>query len=274
VAIPNDVLISWARPGKDEMSKQTYSALKEVIQENIPGCDVRLQGSYANSTNVRDNSDIDILVMCKGFSSSNQVYQGLRPLSELKHIMYNSINGKRNYIFSEGKKTIEYKDSYGLGVPADIVPCVKFTMPNGKDAIALYNSSTGQTIHNYPFQHIENGESKSGRTNGNYKKSIRMFKNARNKLVSDHSIDEKCAPSYFIECLIYNAPDSLFAGSEPKVFNNVLNWIWKGSLTYTADMVCQNGITKLFGNESTQWNVADFVKFRSQLFLLRSKWRS
>lgn len=271
MAIPNDVLISWARPGKNEMSKQTYSALREVIQENIPGCDVRLQGSYANSTNVRDNSDIDILVMCKGFSPSNQACQGPRPLSELKPFVYNSINGKRNYIFSMGKKTIEYKGSYGLRVPADIVPCVKF-MLNGKDAIALYNSSNGQTIHNYPFQHIDNGESKSGRTNGNYKKSIRMFKNARNKLISERMMDEKCAPSYFIECLIYNAPDSLFAGSEPEVFNNVLNWM--SNLAYTADMICQDGITKLFGNESTQWNVVDFVIFRSQLILLRTNWRS
>ena len=73
MSIPLEVLQKWAKPGKNEMSKQTYSALRDVLLKKLdsPQPNIYLQGSYRNSTNVRDNSDIDIVVE---FSSDYDVY--------------------------------------------------------------------------------------------------------------------------------------------------------------------------------------------------------
>ena len=62
--IPSEVLQKWSKPGKNEMSKQTYAVLRELLFDrlDVPRQNIYLQGSYRNSTNIRDNSDIDIVV--------------------------------------------------------------------------------------------------------------------------------------------------------------------------------------------------------------------
>lgn len=265
MVIPKDVLVNWAKPGKNEISKQTYSALKEVITKNVECTNVRLQGSYSNSTNVRDNSDIDILVMCKGYSPD---IGGHKSIAGLKQHVYNSINGKNGYKFTMGNKTIKHNGGSGK-VPADIIPCVE-CIYGGKSGIAIYDSSNQNVIFNYPILHQKNGEAKSDRTNGNYKKAIRMFKNARNQLVKDNRLSEGCAPSYFIECLMYNVPDDEFKGSEFDIFHNSLVWIRNTNINNT---ICQNGVTNIFGSESTQWNIENFRMFKNALVLQWDEWR-
>ena len=54
-------------------------------------------------------------------------------------------------------------------------------------------------IVNYPKEHYKNGAAKSSRTWDRYKRTVRMFKNARNILESDGRISANLAPSYFVE---------------------------------------------------------------------------
>ena len=108
--------------------------------------------------------------------------------------------------------------------------------------------------------------------NGEYAdKAVRMFKNARNYIVDLKYISDNLAPSYFIECLLYNVPDEYFDGNESNCMFNVLKWLFnhRNSL---GGMVCQNGITNLFGNSSTQWNTSDAKLFIEKLVYLWDNW--
>lgn len=271
MAIPYDKLVSWAKPGKNQNSRDTYAKLRQIIEENFDNVDIFLQGSYANSTNVRDNSDIDVVVVAKDYTTRTLApFSDQKNLITLKEDLYKAINGKRNFKFVRGAKTIKYEgNSYNL-VPADIIPACYF-VKNGQQGIALFDAYKNQTIYNYPKQHKENGEEKSGNTNGNYKKTVRMFKNARNHIIDLKYIPDNLAPSYFIECLLYNVPDEYFDGNESNCMFNVLKWLFnhRNSL---GGMVCQNGITNLFGNSSTQWNTSDAKLFIEKLVYLWDNW--
>lgn len=257
MAIPSDVLQKWARPGKNEMSSQTYHALREVISSklDIPQSDIYLQGSYRNSTNVRDNSDIDIVVE---FSPEYDVRY-------LKDNVYRCIQNANNFHFTTGSKTVKYKGLRNQYVPADIVPCV--TVPNKQDCVRIYDSFRGTTIENYPKIHIRNGESKSGNTSGNSKKAVRILKNARNYL-EDRGYRTGIS-SYTIECMVYNIPDDEFVGNESELWNNVLDWLSHNKLRLSS-MKTQDGKNLLFFSGGRSTSTA--YTFIDNLVVLWNNW--
>lgn len=74
-----------------------------------------------------------------------------------------------------------------------------------------------------------------------------MFKSARNCLEEEGFIREGSAPSYFIECVLYNVPDDYFQGYPPYSFFGIRDWLFKNkwSLRFAK---CQNGITDIFAS--------------------------
>ena len=78
---------------------------------------------------------------------------------------------------------------------------------------------------NYPKEHSRNGSAKSAQTWDRYKRTVRMFKNARNYLESSGKISADLAPSYFIECLLYNAPDLGFQHSFQNTYAAIVKWV-------------------------------------------------
>ena len=78
------------------------------------------------------------------------------------------------------------------------------------EGMTFYALRDKRWVVNYPKEHYKNGASKSRRTGDRYKRTVRMFKNARNYLETNHAMSSKLVPSYFAECLLYNAPDTAF----------------------------------------------------------------
>ena len=76
-----------------------------------------------------------------------------------------------------------------------------------------------------------------------------MFKAARNQLVSRRVLTKVDAPSYFIECLLYNVPDGLFAQELAPTYTGILDWLKTAKLD---DFQCQNGQLPLFGPQPEQ----------------------
>ena len=79
-----------------------------------------------------------------------------------------------------------------------------------------------------------------------------MFKAARNQLVSKRALTKEDVPSYFIECLLYNVPDGLFAPKLAPTYTGILAWLKTAKLN---DFQCQNGLVSLFGPQPEQWSV-------------------
>ena len=76
----------------------------------------------------------------------------------------------------------------------------------------------GTRVSNYPKQHRENLVAKNQATSEWFKHIVRICKNARQKLIDQGVIAVGVAPSYYIEGLLYNVPDSLFGKSYQQTF--------------------------------------------------------
>ena len=78
-----------------------------------------------------------------------------------------------------------------------------------------------------------------------------MFKAARNRLVETKALTKDDAPSYFIECLLYNVPDALFKPKLAPTYSGILAWL---KTTKLGDFQCQNRKVALFGSGREQWS--------------------
>ena len=284
MSIPFNVLINWAKPGKSENSKVTYEKLSNLLDSTLYGnYETFLQGSYHNTTHVKENSDIDIVVLNNDIFINNSLYGlrgNLQDLISYKDFIFYRIQGAQNFNFSLGNKTIKYEGNTNY-VPADIVPCgcYKDATIGAPTGTILFDDHTRKYFVNYPKQHYANGTLKSQLTNGNFKKTVRMFKNARNFAVRKHLLKtEDIAPSYFLECLIYNIPNGCFIGNEYDIFYKSISWLYQNRNSL-SNMKCQNQIQKLFGyNDSNssviynKWNTVDAITFIDAIVELWNNW--
>src|SRR5215469_14994830 len=97
------------------------------------------------------------------------------------------------------------------------------TNNEGYDEGLEFVDAAGNYTINFPKLHIANGEARNSqnRTNGHYKPAVRMFKNARYRATERGFLDD--APSYFVECLLYNVPDVCFTDSMQGSYADVVN---------------------------------------------------
>jgi hypothetical protein len=54
---------------------------------------------------------------------------------------------------------------------------------------------------------------------------VRIFKNMRNRMVSDNMIEAGLAPSYFLEGMLSNVPNTSFGQSYNSTVANCINWV-------------------------------------------------
>ena len=134
-------------------------------------------------------------------------------------------------------------------IPADADRVVTLSH---KEGIGFYVPDEGRWGVSYPQLHRQRGLKKERATNKRFKRTIRMFKAARNQLVSKRAFIKEDAPSYFIKCLLYNVSDGLFAQQRTPTYAGILDWL---KTTKLDDFQCQNGLVPLFGLGREQWSV-------------------
>jgi len=284
--IPESQLERWSHQGATTTAKQTHESIRAALDryewpKDKP--EIYLQGSYKNSTNIRGNSDVDVVVQLNsvfmnnlteeqkrefGFTKAEYTWQDFRQNVRTALITYYDI-----LRVQEGKKTLKVETSY---LPADVVVCIQYRKyplnPKSEDdyveGMTFYVPSESRWVINYPKLHYQNGTAKNQQTNGMYKPTIRIFKNARTYLV-DRGAPHDLAPSYFIECLLYNVPDSRFIGTFQEIFRNVTHWLIGSDLT---SFRCQNEQDNLFGNSPEQWIEEDAKRFLEYVMDLWNKW--
>lgn len=293
MTIPEEQLTSWSRQGAIELSKTTHESIRNAIDKyngwpTDVTKEVYLQGSYRNDTNIRGDSDVDVVIELTsifwnnlttiekgqlGFSTSTYTLQ------EFKNSVIDALTSYygSSYIDSSGSKSIKVTANSGR-LKADVVVCATYKYYENlrvrSQGITFWDSYSNQII-NYPKIHIENGINKnsSSKTNGWFKPSVRMLKNARNKLVELGKITADDCPSYFIECLTYNVPDNAFGDSYQDCFVNILNYLLQNLTEQNIkEYICQNGMYYLFGLLSVQWNLQSAQRFVNSLGNLWREW--
>jgi predicted nucleotidyltransferase len=250
MSITDSQLQAWAQAPSATKYITTRNRIEKALVEKFgSNIQVYLQGSYKNSTHVKAESDVDIIV-----EYTPAYYPGLHQLSEQERIKYHELHTNHDYTFAQfktdvfdvlkneftpeevekGQKSIKVLKN-DQRVNADVIACFthqRFTSPSEFDPGAVgihFFTDAGQEVINFPRQHHENGESKNheDRTNGKYKDFVRIYKNLRYKLVDEGLLEDDEIASHFIECLVWNVPDGYFDGSDyPEILKAVTAQVW------------------------------------------------
>jgi hypothetical protein len=289
MGIPESQLETWSHQGAVTTAKATHESIRNALNSyewpNGVDFEVYLQGSYKNDTNTRGDMDVDLVVQLNStffynnLSEEQKKYLGLSLASyEWNDFRSDVLSALKGYygslVITEGNKSIKVKAGGGR-LPADVVVCAqyrKYRSPNSYDyveGVTFWTKNENRQIINYPKIHYDNGVSKHQKTNNQYKPTVRVFKNIRNYLEENYHISDSLAPSYLLECLLYNVPNDKFIGNYRDVFCNILNWLNKANL---EAFVCQNEQLKLFGDTPEQWSIYDAERFIQKLIKLLNDW--
>ena len=284
MGIPEHRLENWSNPGAQTGSAETYNSIKAALSSHewphhMRNYTVYLQGSYPNHTNIRGDSDVDVVVETPSTFYHNvsheqrELYGLTTPGSFTWHDFRDEVKSAlRNYYGShavtQGNKSIKVA-GYGNRLNADVIPCNEYRRYTSYYIFAsgmTFWSLSGKQIINYPNLHLANGSAKNMSCNHNYKPSIRMLKNARN-----HAKNE--FPSYFLECLIYNVTDHCFQSSHSQTFLSVLLFLCRardnGQL---PSFLCQNQQQRMFGSEEHQISIDEGLSFIDTLVRQWNHW--
>lgn len=242
--ITDQQLQNWANPlSETENAKcvATVASIRKVLQDKFgSSVDIFLQGSYKNNTNVKQDSDVDIVVCYK-----NAFFPETSSLSPQDKALHKTYYSDSDYTFAQFKNEVEKvlvlnypeavrrknkciqinKNSYRID--ADVIPCFihkRFSTATTVSAEGIeLVSDDGSRIKSFPKQHYDNGVAKNTSTNQTYKATVRMIKNCRNHLIDNNHIDDKAMPSFFLECLVWNVPHSHFANyTHRQIVNEVI----------------------------------------------------
>jgi hypothetical protein len=223
-------LSGWTGPSSgSEQDKQdrTERMIRQAIDSHEPfnNCSLKVyaKGSYANNTNVRSDSDVDISVQCtevlyweeheKGIYTPGKPYEGVWTPAKLRAELLSAMKAKfPGHVDSMGSTAIQI-NSNSARVDADVVPCFSYQYylnNETRNGTKIFKTD-GSSIVNYPDQQMENGIAKNKRTGYAYKKGARLLKRVENVMAEEEVFRE--LPSFFMECLAYNCPDTVFAHS-------------------------------------------------------------
>lgn len=236
-----------------------------------------IQGSYANNTCVRNESDVDIAVVREdlyeyafGEKFSSSTTDQKDGAVKLKNAVEKTLRNKFPYQVHRGNKSIKV-DGNTYRKQADTVPCLSlryYYRSHLKDYLTYQEgvvifADDGSIIKNFPKQHIVNGKAKNNRTRYYYKKMVRIIKKMRH-LMSD--IGYSCADSvssFGVESLLWNFPDACFTkySCYGFAFEEIVDYAYKHKAELSSYYEV-NGIKKLC---PTQQDINNFSAFIDKL---------
>lgn len=238
------------------------------------------KGSYANDTNVRLDSDVDVVVENHAVYYSDSEAENPQPdpsfspytgpwtpaawREEVARAISNYFGNSE--VDTSGEIAITVKEKPGSRPSADVVPAFDYVRyddafraikhPGSK----VFKKANGSIV-NYPHQQLANGKIKERNTGGQYKSFVRTLKNAENTLVKEGVGDE--LPSYFMECLIYNVPDNILRSgySLSDGFRRTLYWLYQNlNDEYVYERWLEPNELKYLFWSGNKWSLSDAQK--------------
>ncbi|EGW52562.1 hypothetical protein HMPREF1022_00535 [Desulfovibrio sp. 6_1_46AFAA] len=223
----------WAKPpGTTEETRcsNAESAIKNALSRSafLSGINYSAfaQGSYANNTNVRADSDVDVGVLCKDVFFY-ELPEGMHPedfsiapapfsYADYKNAIYDALvtHFGRSAV-KRGNKAIDVKENT-YHVEADVAPFFEHRRYNSDGTFLsgceLRPDDNSRQVINWPQQHYSNGVDKNLNTGRRYKSVVRILKSLSCEM-SECRIKDCGVCGFFIECLAWNVPNSNFGNS-------------------------------------------------------------
>ncbi len=261
MTIPESTLSSWSHHQAATAFKQAHVPIRKALEARKElsqfKYEVFLQGSYKNDTNLGGDSDVDVVVrLSSKLKPAVADLTGERLQEDGSHKFVHgqwksfrdealkALRAKFGKAATSGRKTLKVPKGK-IPADADLVVTVSY-----REGIGFYFSDERRWVVSFPQQHHNHGLKKEKATNMRFKRTIRMFKAARNRLVEKGLLKKEDAPSYFIECLLYNVPDKMFKPKLATTYTGILAWLKTAKL---GDFQCQNRKVALFGPGLEQW---------------------
>lgn len=232
----HEQLCSFAQPASDTEETKLERAI-EAVKRALGNSNIILsekyeifgQGSYANNTNVRNNSDVDINVcytaayyydLPNGKNRSDYGFNGNVPYSysAFKNDVESMLVAYfgRKHVIRKNKCIHIQENTYHAEI--DVVPSWEYRKYYGTtNNLNEYNKGVvlwaddGCKVVNFPKQHKINGVKKNKDTFKRYKSLVRIMKNLNIRMNDSHYYYcNENITSFLLECLMYNYPsDSL-----------------------------------------------------------------
>lgn len=264
MTIPESQLDIWAKQGSVTQSKSTYATVRGVLEESTAPYSSRsfqsfLQGSYGNDTNIYADSDVDIVMML-----DSVYYDDLDQLPEDDKVAYRAVFSAASYSHADFKREViqHLTNRFGSGVKpgkkavfvpgsdarrdCDVLPCAelrrytrfKSHLDRSFETGICFWTPDGTKIINFPKQHSANATTKHQTTGSWFKPVVRILKNMRNRMTDHSYLAVGGAPSYFLEGMLYNVPNSYFGQSYQATVKGALDWLMACDRSH---LVCANG---------------------------------
>lgn len=304
MGIPESTLEGWTGTGADKGSSTTkntiYNALRSErspLEQKEDDFDVHLQGSYKNTTHIWGDSDVDVIARLE--SAWNKDLSELTKAEKERYYEdYDDADYTRADFYDDVVTALEIKfggtnvtpDNKAIKVEtdedtippldADVVACQDYRVyhsypangdPDYDTGIYFKTQNSNRGVINFPCLHHEKGVDKMGRTKGKYKQTIRMFKNARNAISRDIFLSGGDAPSYFIECLLSNVPNTKFKHSSLRTrYDSIVTHLDE---TDVSDFTEQSEMVPLFdSSDQDRWNQGEGEQYIDSLRNLWEEW--
>lgn len=245
------------------------------------------QGSYANNTNIRLNSDIDINVCYTGGFYYN-IPEGMSK-------DYYGLGTSINYSFEDYKTDIEKMlvAYYGRSevirnnkcltvkgntnrIQVDVVPTWRYRRYDATDntryveGVVLYADDSRYTqITNYPKQHLKNGVNKNTTTLRRFKRLTRILKNVHVKMDRDDYHSNDHITSFLLESLAFNVPTATYnKNANLCVWNDILKdaiyFLWyntrEEAITYNEWGEVSELLYLMRGHKWSRKDVHDYMR--------------
>lgn len=277
----------WAKPPPtteqtrcDNALSATRNAVDRSSSLKTRSTKVFAQGSYRNRVNVRQDSDVDVGVLCDesyffrlprgkteaqvGITDGPATYTYATFKNDLENALVSHFG---RAAVTRGNKALKVRAT-SHHVEADVVPVFEYRTYSEDGfyvtGVALLPDKGGR-IENFPERlrsswpdiplHYENGVSKNEATGRRFKSVVRIVKTLRNSMDDAGNQAAKPIPSYLIECLVWNVSNHRFAGTAwlPTV-RSVIGAIWSATKDEAGcDKWCEVDDIKYLFRPSQPW---------------------
>ena len=222
----------WASPpgaSEAERCSNAERGIKDAIasSDRLTKRDIRVitTGSYKNNTNVRQDSDVDIAVVCydvffpdypegttkETFGNIDGSYTYATFKNEVGQALIDRFGANA---VSRGNKAFDvHENTYR--VDADVAAFFEHRryQRSGSHAPGIeLRPDNGQPFRvvNWPEQHYSNGVEKNTSTGRRFKSLVRILKCLRNEMEEAGVSAAVGIPGFLIECLVWNVPGDHF----------------------------------------------------------------
>lgn len=226
------VFSTWSQgPSKTEQEKaenaerQIYQAIQDSEELRYRDIKVITQGSYRNRVNVRKESDVDVGVLCFDSYFSRYADDNIKAsvskreapatytYAQFKNELHRALVARFGHQHvTRGDKAFQVAENT-YRVNADVAAFFEhrryYSDYHYHSGVQMLTDKACSII-NWPEQHYRNGVDKNTITSRRYKRGVRILKTMRNEMAGAGIRAAHPIPSFLVECLVWNAPNSAF----------------------------------------------------------------